>query len=176
MDAQSVVVIGSGPSGAMAAHELVHQGVPVTLLESGASEPSGLLVRAGGRNLFRKTPELHNEPDYVTSGHPSTAWYRTLQPGGLSNQWTGAVPRFAPGDFSDGQRLHERYRWPLDYEHLEPFYQRAERLLGIERVRGRRGPTAWRVDRPPTIPSARVGERGRGGGAPGSRPDTSASG
>jgi glucose dehydrogenase len=131
MDAQSVVVIGSGPCGAMAAHELVHQGVPVTLLESGASEPSGLLVRAGGRNLFRKTPELLNEPDYVTSGHPSTTWYRTRQPGGLSNQWTGAVPRFAPDDFSDGQRLDQRYRWPLDYEHLEPFYQRAERLLGI---------------------------------------------
>jgi choline dehydrogenase-like flavoprotein len=131
MEGDSVVVIGSGPSGAMAADELVRQGVSVTMLESGSDDPSGLLVRAAGRNLYRRTPKLINESRYVASGHPSTSWFRTLQPGGLSNQWTGAVPRFAPRDFSDGQRIHDRYRWPLDYEHLEPFYERAERLLGI---------------------------------------------
>lgn len=131
MDADTVIVVGSGPSGAMAAHELVQRGVPVTMLEAGETDPSGLLLRAAGRNLFRRTPELCQDGHYVASGHPGTTWYRTLQPGGLSNQWTGAVPRFAPGDFSDGERIHERYRWPLDYEHLEPFYERAERLLGI---------------------------------------------
>jgi choline dehydrogenase-like flavoprotein len=67
----------------------------------------------------------------VSSGHPSTTWYRELQPGGLSNQWTSAVPRFSPEDFSDGERLDERYRWPLDYEDLEPYYARAERLLEV---------------------------------------------
>src|SRR5579862_9263033 len=131
MEGESVVVIGSGPSGAMAAHELVRHGAYVTMLESGIDDPSGLLVRAGGRNLLRRTPELLNERHYVSSGHPDTTWFRTLKPGGLSNQWTGAVPRFAPGDFSDGERLDERYRWPLDYEDLVPFYERAERLLNI---------------------------------------------
>jgi choline dehydrogenase-like flavoprotein len=131
MPDESVVVIGSGPSGAMAAHELVQQRVPVTMLESGSDEPHGLLVRAGGRTLYRKTPKLDPESNCVTSGNPSTMWYRSLQPGGLSNQWTGAVPRFAPSDFSDGERLDRRYRWPLDYADLIPFYQQAERLLQI---------------------------------------------
>ncbi len=131
METDTVVVIGSGPAGAMAAHELVRRGVPVTMLEAGSEDPQGLLVRAGGRNLFRRTPTLNHDNHYVASGHPDTSWYRTLQPGGLSNQWTGAVPRFAPADFSDGERIHERYRWPLTYEHLEPYYERAERLLGI---------------------------------------------
>ena len=128
---EPVVVIGSGPSGAMAAHQLVHQGIPVTMLESGREEPRGVLVRAGGRTLYRRTPRLDAEADCVVSGNPSTIWYRTLHPGGLSNQWTGAVPRFAPLDFSDGERLDDRYRWPLDYNDLEPFYQQAEALLHI---------------------------------------------
>jgi choline dehydrogenase-like flavoprotein len=132
MAEESVVVIGSGPAGAMAAHELVRQGVKVTMLEAGTAEPSGVLVRAGGRNLFRRVPELRNDPStYVSSGHASATWLRCLEPGGLTNQWTGAVPRYAPGDFFDGERIDSRYRWPLDYDDLVPYYERAERLLRI---------------------------------------------
>lgn len=130
-DAKTVVVIGSGPCGAMAAHQLLRDGVPVTMLEAGSGDPAGFLVRAGGRTLLRKTPVLENEENYQATGNEGTLWYRTLAPGGLSNQWTGAVPRFAPEDFSDGERIDERYRWPIDYTDLEPYYQRAERIIGV---------------------------------------------
>jgi choline dehydrogenase-like flavoprotein len=127
-----VVVIGSGPAGAMAARELVRCGVPVTMLESGTTEPSGLLVRAAGRNLYRRrTSPLPPQEEFVSIGNPDTAWYTSLEPGGLSNQWTGAVPRFAPDDFREGERLHERYRWPLDYDELAPFYTDAEKVLAV---------------------------------------------
>src|SRR5690242_19638402 len=53
-DDRRVVIIGSGPAGAMAALTLVHHGIPVTMLESGEAMPRGLLVRAAGRNLVRK--------------------------------------------------------------------------------------------------------------------------
>jgi choline dehydrogenase-like flavoprotein len=132
MHDRRVIVIGSGPTGAMAAKELVDNGLPVTMLESGTDLPAGLLVRARGRNLVRRTPAAMSDPDrFVRSGHPSTCWYEYLQPGGLSNQWTGAVPRFAPGDFTDGERLSARHRWPLDYRDLAPFYDEVERLLHI---------------------------------------------
>jgi choline dehydrogenase-like flavoprotein len=49
----------------------------------------------------------------------------------LSNYWTGAVPRFAPEDFEEGARLDERYRWPVGYADLEPYYTYAERLLEV---------------------------------------------
>jgi choline dehydrogenase-like flavoprotein len=56
----------------------------------------------------------------------------------LSNYWTGAVPRFAAEDFWEGERLHERYRWPVDYSDLAKYYTYAEGLLGV--VGGRRQP------------------------------------
>ena len=54
-----------------------------------------------------------------------------MAPGGLSNYWTGAVPRFHPRDFTEGERLHERYRWPVTYDDLAPYYERVEALLGV---------------------------------------------
>jgi choline dehydrogenase-like flavoprotein len=126
-----VVVIGSGPAGAMAARELVRNGIATTMLESGTKSPSGLLVRAAGRNLYRRDDHVPPSTAFIATGDPATMWTFNLAPGGLSNQWTGAVPRFAPADFSEGERLHERYRWPLDYADLEPYYAEAERLLNV---------------------------------------------
>jgi choline dehydrogenase-like flavoprotein len=126
------VVIGSGPAGATAAATLLSRGIPVTLLESGLAFEHGLVVRAFGRNLFRRWASA--EPDdyeYAASGDPTTEWHAALSPGGLSNLWTGAVPRFAPEDFFEGERLHERFRWPLSYSELAPYYTYAERLLGV---------------------------------------------
>ncbi|MCB8942338.1 MAG: GMC family oxidoreductase [Ardenticatenaceae bacterium] len=131
-DVQRVIVIGSGPSGAIAAHELLQKGIPVTMLESGQSHPEGLLVRIKGRNVYRRKPNRMKEGDrHIAAGDAQTKWFYNLSPGGLSNDWTGAVPRFAPEDFYEGERLHECYRWPLDYEDLVPYYEKAEQLLDV---------------------------------------------
>jgi choline dehydrogenase-like flavoprotein len=42
-DDRRVVVIGSGPAGAMAAYELVRKGIPVTMLETGEDIQRGAL-------------------------------------------------------------------------------------------------------------------------------------
>lgn len=126
-----VIVIGSGPSGAIAALSLVRQGIPVTMLESGEGFPGGLLVRAMGRNIFRRRPSFGDPRRHTSSTDPAALWYHALVPGGMSNYWTGAVPRFAPEDFSEGARLDERYRWPVTYADLAPYYERAERLIGV---------------------------------------------
>lgn len=135
VDDRRVIVIGSGPAGAMAALTLLQEGIPVTMLESGQTMPRGLLIRALGRNVYRRRLRLENRKNYVqqhvASDDPTTCWYHDLVPGGLSNYWTGAVPRFAPEDFREGERLHERYRWPISYEDLAPYYRQAERRLEV---------------------------------------------
>ena len=51
--------------------------------------------------------------------------------GGLSNQWTGAVPRFCAEDFTAGEQVHEKYRWPVTYSDLAAYYEIAERTMEI---------------------------------------------
>jgi choline dehydrogenase-like flavoprotein len=119
----------------MTALTLVNRGIPVTMLESGQAMPRGMLVRVAGRNLVRKRPRISDPKRHVASGDPSAAWYHALCPGGMSSHWAGAVPRFAPDDFHDGARLDERYRWPVSYDDLIPYYERAERLLSVAAAR-----------------------------------------
>lgn len=127
-----VIVIGSGPSGAMAARELTDRGVPVTLLEAGTSPPAGLIVRAGGHTVARwRSRAAMSDDRHVRADDQVVEWYSSLSPGGLSNYWTAAVPRFAPEDFTDGGRLDERFVWPVGYDDLVPFYEVAEDLLRI---------------------------------------------
>lgn len=130
-DEGRVVVIGSGPAGAAAASELVHNGIPVTMLESGSQFQKGLLLRLGGRSYYRRTPPLGEDGGHSISGDPRTVCYAKFAPGGLSNNWTGGVPRFAPQDFTEGERLHERFRWPVSYAELAPYYAKVERYLRI---------------------------------------------
>jgi len=130
-DERQVVVIGSGPAGAAAARELSENGIPVTMLETGTAFPGGMLLRLGGKNLFRRAPPTGKEAAYSISSNPKTRYLVNYAPGGLSNNWTGAVPRFAPEDFTEGERLHERFRWPITYADLVPFYEKMEQSLHI---------------------------------------------
>jgi choline dehydrogenase-like flavoprotein len=133
INSSTVIVIGSGPSGAMAAHELVRKGCHVIMLESGCNLPDGMLVRVMGRNLYRRWPEQGMKDGSIdpSADESSPHWWYNLSPGGLSNNWTAAVPRFDPEDFHEGERLHECYRWPLSYQDLQPYYEQVERLLFV---------------------------------------------
>ena len=89
-------------------------------------------MRAAGHTIVRRkgwAEYFQGRQDPASD--PDVEWYSSLSLGGLSNYWTAAVPRFAPEDFTDGARLDERYRWPLTYDDLVPYYEDVERMLGI---------------------------------------------
>jgi choline dehydrogenase-like flavoprotein len=130
-DDRRVVVIGSGPAGAMVAYELVRKGIPVTMLETGEDIQRGTLVRMAGRNLYRYLPPMTKATGFVVTGDPETNLEYNYALGGLSNQWTGAVPRFCAEDFTAGEQVHGKYRWPVTYSDLAPFYEIAERTMEI---------------------------------------------
>ena len=127
-----VVVVGSGPCGAMAAAELVRRGVNVVLLDAGIRGARGAVIRAAGNTIFRRMDQsmiTADRHDLTTS--PLVEWHSSLSLGGLSNYWTAAVPRFAPEDFTEGAALDERYVWPITYDDLVPYYERAETALVV---------------------------------------------
>ena len=127
-----VIVIGSGPCGAIAARQLVARGIDVTMLDSGTAAARGAVLRVAGNVLVRVNPWSTVEFDrHSILDDVNTAWLSALRLGGLSNNWTGAVPRFAPQDFTDGAAVDERFEWPIRYEDLVPYYESCEALIGV---------------------------------------------
>ena len=131
-DSQPVVVIGTGPAAAAAAVELSEAGHVPYLLEAGsASARLGVTARVRGLTLAKVRPSLGRRSDLSMTGDPKAELFEALAPGGLSNHWACAVPRFSADDFADAARAGIEYTWPLDYAALAPWYDRIEPLLHI---------------------------------------------
>lgn len=131
-DSGRVVVIGTGPAGAAAAVFLSRAGLEPLILEAGSGKASlGLTVRIRGLTLAKLKPSFGRREDLTMVGDPAAELFEKLAPGGLSNHWSCAVPRFAPDDFADATRAGELYTWPISYAELAPWYDRVEPLLRI---------------------------------------------
>jgi len=132
-DSDLIVVIGSGPAGASAAFFASQvQGARVLVLEAGSQDRSlGFTLRINGYTVAKRRPPLTRRSDLSLTGDPTTRIYEEIAPGGLSNHWSCAVPRFSADDFGDAQRAGEEYTWPVSYSDLAPWYERVEPLLCI---------------------------------------------
>jgi len=138
------VVVGSGFGGTMAADQLVRAGLDVLMLERGD------WVERGPDNWDATasvdlTRWFTGEPPYrvVAGGNgPTVGSYSCV--GGPSVFYGGVSVRFRAEDFvADPEIVGDSgAAWPYDYEELEPWYARAESLLGV----------AGTIDEDPTEP------------------------
>lgn len=129
----TVIVVGSGPPAAAAAVLLTQAGVKVTILEAGLPEGArGLTVRIGGLTVARIHRQLGTRSsDLTVTGDPASILYEDVAPGGLTNHWSCAVPRFSRDDFRDARRAGLEHAWPVDYDDLAPWYDWVEPYLRI---------------------------------------------
>lgn len=58
-------------------------------------------------------------------------WMLTMGQGGGSNCWWACTPRFLPNDFKMKSLYGVGVDWPIGYEHLEPYYSEAERIMSV---------------------------------------------
>jgi len=131
-ETERVVVIGTGPAAAASAVVLSEAGQEPLLLEAGSGNARlGLTARVRGLTFAKLRPTLGRRTDLTMRGDPRAELFEALAPGGLSNHWACAVPRFSPDDFEDAARAGVEYTWPLGYADLTPWYDRVEPLLHI---------------------------------------------
>jgi choline dehydrogenase-like flavoprotein len=108
----------------------------VTVLESGpwhdiASRPEYSRRRARGEDPWRTA--LPGLDAYTTGGSVAypLAGRRARGVGGSTLHWEGYALRLHADDFRLRTRHGIAHDWPLGYDHLEPYYGRAERALGV---------------------------------------------
>ncbi len=106
-----VAIVGGGPAGIVIALELSRAGYRVVLLESGGERFDSATQRLGDTV---GGDERHVEMSLATR----------RQLGGTSNLWGGRCVPFDPIDF-EPRALTGDIRWPIDYEEISPYLQRA---------------------------------------------------
>ncbi|MBI3563940.1 MAG: hypothetical protein HY079_01940 [Elusimicrobia bacterium] len=149
------VVVGSGPSGVMAASALLDAGEPVTLADGGAAlEPDrrALVARLAGEPVERWDPAVvagvsgyafepggkvpvklafgsrfpYADAELATLSQSGAKCLQSLARGGLSNLWGAAVLPNADAEFAD---------WPVSAAEMAPHYAAAAAALGVAGVR-----------------------------------------
>lgn len=148
-----VVIVGSGAGGGQMAYTLTMEGVKVLVMEAGrmfdpvretAMFHTPDLAPLRGRPTPDKQYGFHDssiESGWDIPGEPYVnaskedkrkfAWWRQRMMGGRTNHWGRVSLRNGPHDFQYGSRMGVGPDWPITYEDLAPYYDKAEMLAGI---------------------------------------------
>jgi choline dehydrogenase-like flavoprotein len=127
-------------------------------LES-AAESTSVLVLERGR-VDRHSWQVENLRNSSFEGEAHRArnnkeWVYVIGFGGGSNRWWACTPRMLPSDFRTRTLYGVGRDWPLDYEELAPFYDRAEELMSISGPNDRSPfPRTRPYPQPPHLPTA----------------------
>lgn len=150
-----VVIIGSGAGGGTAVKVLTDQGINVTLLEAGPMLnpfkdfkehmlPYEVDHRGAGPNAemyFGKQQwnyfaapngywDIAGEP-YTIAPDSEFKWFRSRILGGRTNHYGRISLRFSDYDFKPYSFDGLGTDWPLTYEEMAPYYDKAEGFMGI---------------------------------------------
>ena len=137
-DEFDAVVVGSGFGGCMAALELVDAGLRVLMLERGGWVERGP-ASWSGEGAFVRTPFYAADTAFEVVGGKAAGGERLCTcVGGPSVFYGGASFRFREQDFAASPEITagSAAAWPVDYAALEPFYTRAESVLGVAGAAG----------------------------------------
>lgn len=144
-----VVIIGSGASGGAVAYTLTKAGYKVAVLEKGRlirrdeftkDELAYCRRDIVTPNLFDEYHTIEEEVDgkWIATPTYDSGWsfWNGNVVGGSSNFMSGMLHRMHPDDF----RLKSKYGeieganvvdWPIGYDEMEPYYLKAEEIVGI---------------------------------------------
>jgi len=144
-----VCIVGSGAGGSPIAYELSRAGFNVVVLEKGKyyreEDISKDELAVSRRDMF--TPNLKDEQHVINDNEAGKitryegaeynwSFWNGSMVGGSSNLMSGYFHRMKPNDFNllstygkiDGANIVD---WPINYEDLEPYYEKVEQVVGV---------------------------------------------
>jgi len=150
------VVVGSGAGGGTAVQVLIAKGMRVALLEAGpmldvktefkehkwpynydhrGAEEGGAAYFGKGKSFgfFSTTSggwQLEGEPYTVGEGS-QFQWFRSRILGGRTNHYGRMSFRFAEYDFKPYDKDGLGFNWPISYQDIAPYYDKAEEFIGV---------------------------------------------
>jgi len=158
-EVHDAVIVGGGVSGAIIALELARQGKHVLIIEAGPGGDKTLggyqeylnhFYAAASKDNQSPFPPNPNAPmprstearkiaagvteasGYIVQTGPfatDTTYTRVL--GGTTMHWEAKTPRLLPEDFQLRTKFGQAEDWPIGYDQMEPYYEEAERELGV---------------------------------------------
>lgn len=134
------IVVGSGFGGGMAAHVLVNAGWRVLMLERGGWVERGP-HNWGPDGAVYQTPHYSADCGFMIGGPRGGTQPGIQCVGGQSVFYGGVSMRMRERAF-DGVGPDGAGRWPFGYPDLEPWYTRAEQILGVAGEDATDDPTA----------------------------------
>src|ERR1051325_10911610 len=144
-ESADVVVVGSGPCGALVAHDLAAAGLSVTILEAGKRFDPAMDLRNREGNGAKI---MWNEPR-VYSGKDSVIPKAGFGVAGGTLAWLGVMPRFHRNDFKTQSTEGVGSDWPIGYDDLRPHYATIEREFGLAGECGPFAPEQYELPMPP---------------------------
>ncbi len=161
-----VLIIGAGPTGAVAAKRLAEAGMRVAVLEQG-DWPDYSQARAdhadyeitAGRDWSANPNRRQGLADYPIDDSDSdiaAVLYNAV--GGSSVIFAAHWQRNMPSDFRVRTLDGVADDWPLTYEDLQPYYEQVEEDFGVS---GLAGDTAFPPGKGPPLPPAPLAAMGR---------------
>jgi choline dehydrogenase-like flavoprotein len=136
-----LLVVGSGVAGAMVALTAIQRGQTVLMLEAGSRFDFGRRLEQIKSEQVLGTPlwdwaragrDVHTDDSEPVLGYRYTLNdSRVRGVGGSTLHWGGLVQRFWEGDFESRSRYGLGADWPIGYDDIEPWYARAEQVLGV---------------------------------------------
>jgi choline dehydrogenase-like flavoprotein len=134
-DSYDIVIIGTGAGGGTIARALADSGARILLVERGTfvpQEEENWSPIAVWKQLRYRTTETWVD-DTGTSFRP----YMHYCVGGNTKFWGSVLYRLRREDFQAIEHVDGvSPKWPIDYETLEPYYERAERLYHVHGQEG----------------------------------------